>query len=120
MKQYMLINMQPTGSLQVFALVPDEVAASAKPIEEKLLNRVFWMDSKATQPQGPFMTQYAAMENWKGIWFARRHNYVSDMDITTQPQLPLPTQGVYSVEAIPKNNILDLDVFRANRPKKHW
>lgn len=110
MIQLLLIDMQPVGSLRVFALLTQmehELKASYD-------NKIFWTDSKASTPQGPYPTVYNAIESYKAVILSRRN--LKD----SEEQIPLENIAAFASITDIKSNILDLDKFRAARPKKHW
>lgn len=99
--QLMLLDLRPAIGLYIYALVTEAEYHSGAP----WINKVYWSDHVATEPQGPRQGVQQAVDMWKVVMAGR--------DAIEAAKLGKVVQA-------PKNNILDLDAFRASRPRKHW
>ncbi len=91
MMKVMLIDMQPIGTLQIFAILLEE--EYTKP--NYYMNKVYWADDR-TSPQGPFQTIGAAIHNYK--------------------EHVITKKGIVNT-LVNISNVFSLDAFRSNKNK---
>lgn len=107
MTQCMLVDFRPIGSFHVYALLTEAEYRN----KESYIGKVYWSDKIAATPQGPFKDVQSAINGYLKICDARRYLNTA---INEPPLGELP-------KTIPEeNNVLDLDAFRASRPRRHW
>jgi hypothetical protein len=113
MKQVMIVDMQPIGSLQIFVLLSDEDYAAMVSFE----NRVYWTDHKSPTPQGPFANTYEATKNFVSVAQTRRH--LEEMTwtniIPTVPATTMPT--VLSIVLINDDKVISMAEWKSKSPK---
>lgn len=102
----MLFDFRPVGSLHVYALMTEEDHKNNAPYTGK----IYWSDSIAVSPQGPFRGVWEAVESFKIIAEARFYLHKTEGDIPISNKIKDPAP----------NNVLNLDAFRASRPRRHW
>ena len=121
MLKILFVDMTPIGSLQVYAVMTEEaynrslVDGNAEPKE------IYWCDSGAVKPQGPFALVTDAMDNWKSVVLARRGIEEKDAlerySKSLQTEMGLNPAAVAVSNVAPKDNVINIAEWKASKAK---
>ena len=64
----LIIDMNPIGSFQIYALMTEEEHERSAAFTGK----IYWSDAQSPNGTGPFNTVYEAMDNFKKVALTRR------------------------------------------------